>query len=118
MNIYSLDIDDVFKILESNEYGLSLDDVNLRLKKDGKNKLVEIKKKSNLSKFLNEFKDLMIVVLIISAIVSFILSILNNESFTDSIIIIAIVILNAILGYVQELKADKAIESLKKMIKF
>ena len=115
MNIYSLDIDDVFKILESNEYGLSLDDVNLRLKKDGKNKLVEIKKKSNLSKFLNEFKDLMIVVLIISAIVSFILSILNNESFTDSIIIIAIVILNAILGYVQELKADKAIESLKKM---
>lgn len=115
MNICSLDIDDVFKNLESNVHGLSLDDVNLRLKKDGKNKLIVIKKKSNLSKFLNEFKDLMIVVLIISAIVSFILSILNNESFTDSIIIIAIVILNAILGFVQELKADKAIESLKKM---
>lgn len=115
MKFYSLSIDKVFKYLHSTESGLSLDEVNKRLKKDGKNKLAETKKKSNLSKFLNEFRDLMIIVLIISAIVSFILSILNNEPFTDSIIIIAIVVLNAILGFIQELKADKAIDSLKNM---
>ena len=115
MKFYSLSINEVFTYLHSTEFGLSLDEVNNRLKKDGKNKLSEAKKRSNLSKFLNEFRDLMIIILIISAIVSFILSILNNEPFTDSIIIIAIVVLNAILGFIQELKADKAIDSLKKM---
>ena len=57
----------------------------------------------------------MIIILILSAIVSFILSIINNESFTDSIIILLIVIINAIVGYIQELKADKALEELKKL---
>lgn len=115
MKFYSLDIEETLKKLGSNKDGLSNEEVQKRLKKDGKNKIIENKKESNLSKFLNEFKDLMIIILILSAIVSFILSILNNESFTDSIIILAIVILNAILGFIQELKADKAIESLKKM---
>lgn len=115
MKFYNLSINEVFKYLHSTEFGLSLDEVNKRQKKDGKNQLAEAKKQSNLGKFLNEFKDLMIIILIISAVVSFILSILNNEPFTDSIIIIAIVVLNAILGFIQELKADKAIDSLKKM---
>lgn len=115
MKFYSLNIEETLKKLSSNKDGLSNEEVQKRLKKDGKNKIIENKKESNLSKFLNEFKDLMIIILILSAIVSFILSILNNESFTDSIIILAIVILNAILGFIQELKADKAIESLKKM---
>ena len=115
MKFYSLDIDETLKKLNSNKDGLSNEEVQKRLKKDGKNKIIESKKESNFSKFLNEFKDLMIIILILSAIVSFILSILNNESFTDSLIILAIVILNAILGFIQELKADKAIESLKKM---
>lgn len=115
MKFYNLNISEVFKNLQSNESGLSLDEVNERLKRNGKNKLIEKKKESNLSKFLNEFKDLMIIILIVSALVSFILSIINKESFTDSIIIIAIVILNAILGFIQELKSNKAIDSLKKM---
>lgn len=115
MKFYNLEMDDVFKYLKSNEMGLSLSEVEKRLKKDGQNKLAEVKKTSKLVKFLNEFKDLMIIVLLISAVVSFILSIVNNEAFTDSIIIIAIVILNAVLGFVQELKADKAIDALKKM---
>lgn len=115
MKYYSLDVKKVLNNLNSNESGLSLKEVEIRLKKDGKNKIIETKKQSKFSKFLNEFKDLMIIILIISAIVSFILSIFNNEPFTDSIIILAIVVLNAILGFIQELKADKAIESLKKM---
>lgn len=115
MKFYSLDIEETLKKLNSNKNGLSNEEVQKRLKKDGKNKIIEKKKESYFSKFLNEFKDLMIIILILSAIVSFILSILNNESFIDSLIILAIVILNAILGFIQELKADKAIESLKKM---
>lgn len=115
MKYYNLDIKETFEKLNTNESGLSKQEVDKRLKKYGKNKLDEKKKKSNLEKFLNEFKDLMIIILIISSIVSFYISILNDEPITDSIIIIAIVILNAIMGFVQELKADKAIESLKNM---
>jgi len=115
MKYYSLDVKEVLNNLNSCELGLSSKEVEIRLKKDGQNKIIEAKKQSKISKFLNEFKDLMIIILIVSAIVSFILSILNNEPFTDSIIILAIVVLNAILGFIQELKADKAIESLKKM---
>lgn len=115
MKFYSLKVNETLKRLDSNEEGLSENEVLIRLNKDGKNKIIEDKRQSKLSKFLNEFKDLMIIILILSSIVSFILSCLNNEPFIDSIIILAIVLLNAILGFIQELKADKAIESLRKM---
>ena len=115
MKYYSLDVNDTLNVLNSYESGLSQKEVEIRLKKYGKNKLDEAKKQSKIVKFLNEFRDLMIIILIISAIVSFVLSNINNEPFTDSIIILAIVVLNAILGFIQELKADKAIESLKKL---
>ena len=115
MKYYNLDIKELYEKLNTDESGLKKEEVDKRLKKYGKNKLIEKKKKSKLEKFLNEFKDLMIIILIISSIVSFYISILNDEPITDSIIIIAIVILNAIMGFVQELKADKAIESLKNM---
>ena len=115
MKYYNLDIKEIYNKLNTNEKGLSKVEVDKRLKKYGKNKLVEKKKKSKLEKFLNEFKDLMIIILIISSIVSFYISIINDEAITDSVIIIAIVILNAIMGFIQELKADKAIESLKDM---
>ena len=110
-----MDLKEVFKSLSSSEFGLSHEEVENRLLKDGKNIIIGSKKESLFNKFLSEFRDLMIIILIIASIVSFILAIFNNEPFTDSIIILAIVILNAILGFVQELKADKAIESLKKM---
>ena len=115
MKFFNISKEKVFDILDTNEEGLSLDEAKKRLKSDGPNKLRETKKEPYWKKFLSEFRDLMIIVLIISAIVSFVLSIINNESFIDSIIIIAIVILNAILGFIQELKADKAIENLSKM---
>lgn len=115
MKFFNMSKEKVFDILSTNEEGLSIEEAKKRLKSDGPNKLRETKKESYWKKFLSEFRDLMIIVLIISAIVSFVLSIIKNESFIDSIIIIAIVILNAILGFIQELKADKAIENLSKM---
>lgn len=115
MKFFALDIDGIFNILKTSNSGLRSEEADKRLKRDGKNKLLNTKKKTNLSKFLDEFRDLMIIILIIAAIISFIISIINHESFTDSIIILMIVILNAILGFIQEIKADKAIESLKKM---
>lgn len=115
MRYYNLNVEEVLKNLSTSRNGLSSREVEKRLKKEGYNKLQDNKKQSNFLKFLNEFKDLMIIILIISSIISFIISLVNNESFTDSIIILAIVIINAILGFAQELKADKAIDSLKKM---
>ena len=115
MNYYNLNVDDVLKKLSTSKKGLTSEQIEERLKNDGYNRLNDNRKQSKLSKFLGEFKDLMIIILIISSIISFVISLINNESFTDSIIILAIVIINAILGFVQELKADKSIESLKKM---
>ena len=115
MFYYNLDIDKVLKELNTSKNGLSEVEVSKRLEKYGQNKLVETKKKSSFSKFIDQFRDLMIIFLIISAVVSFVISLIEKEPFTDSIIIIAIVILNAILGFLQERKADKAIDALKKM---
>lgn len=117
MEYYRLDTDEVLKRLNTSKSGLNEVEADKRLKTYGKNTILNKKKKSNIKKFLNEFNDLMIIILIITSIISFILSILNNEPFTDSIIIITIVILNSILGFIQELKADKKIDSLKKMQK-
>ena len=115
MNFHSLDIEKIYKKLDTNDSGLGIAESQIRLQKYGKNKINEQKSKSTLGKFIDQFKDLMIIVLIIAAFFSFIISFINKELFTDSIIIIAIVLVNSILGFVQELKADKAIDSLKKM---
>ena len=108
-------VKEVYESLETSDKGLSSTEAKNRLKKCGYNELVEKKKESNFKKFLNQFNDPMIIILILSAIVAFIVSIINNESFTDSIVIILIVVINAIMGYMQEQKADKALDALKKM---
>lgn len=115
MEYYNMEIDDVLKEFESSKEGLDNDTIHKRLNKYGYNKIVETKKTPKIVKFLNEFKDIMIIILIIASIFSFTLSIINNTSYIDSIIIIAIVILNAILGFIEEIRADKAIDSLKNM---
>lgn len=115
MNFHSSEIDALYETLKTSSEGLDIAEVNNRLCKYGKNRFKEVKKKSNIVKFFNQFKDLMIIVLLLASLFSFIIAVLNNESFIDSIIIIAIVILNAIIGFVQELRADKAIDSLVKM---
>ena len=94
MEYHNLEVKEALKKLETNENGLTSKEAHERLIKDGKNILVEEKKKSYLKMFLAEFLDLMIIILIISAIISFILALINHESFMDSIIIILIVILS------------------------
>ena len=115
MKVYNLNKEEVLEKLKSNENGLTEEEAKKRLAEDGLNKLKESKKESNLVKFLSQFKNLMILVLLIAAVVSFIISYINKESYLDSIIILLIVIINAVLGYLEERKADEAIESLKKM---
>jgi len=115
MKYYDIDEKKALKELESSSKGLTQEDALKRLEKNGKNKLTEAKKESKIVKFLKEFNDLMIIILCLAAGLSFVLSIINNESFIDSIIILAIVFINAILGFIQELKADKAIDELNKM---
>ena len=96
--------------------GLSDKDVEIRRDEFGKNQIEERKSESIIIKFLNQFKDFMIIILIISAIISALVSYFEGTGdYFDSIIIIAIVIFNGIMGLVQEIKAEKSIEALKKM---
>ena len=96
--------------------GLTEEEVKKRQEKYGKNKLKDKKKESIIVKFIKQFNDFMIIILIIASIISAVVSKMQGENdYIDSIIIIAIVILNAIMGLVQEAKAEKSIEALKKM---
>ena len=98
------------------EKGLNNYEVEKRQKEYGKNELENNKKEGIVIKFLKQFNDFMIIILIIASIISAGISWYQGENdYIDSIIIITIVILNAIMGVLQEAKAEKSIESLKKM---
>lgn len=106
----------IYKLKSNLLYGISNEEAQKRLEKYGKNKIEDKKKESIFIKFIKQFNDIMIIILIISAIVSAAVAKLEgNGDYIDSIIIISIVILNAIMGTVQEAKAEKSIDALKKM---
>ena len=87
-----------------------------RFSKFGENKLEDKKKESLVIRFIKQFNDFMIIILIIASIISAIVAKLEGSNdYMDSIIIVAIVVFNAIMGLVQEAKAEKSIEALKKM---
>ena len=115
MGYFNIDLKTVFKELKSDENGLTKAEAKKRLNTNGKNIFTLQNQNSLFYKFFSQFKDLMIFILLIAAAISFALSIVNKEPFTDSIVIVAIVILNAILGFIQEVKADKSIKSLNEM---
>lgn len=115
MKEYLKEKEQVLEEQSTSEKGLSIEDVSLRQEKYGKNKLADAKKTPLIIKFLLEFKDPMVLILIAAAIVSLIISIIENESFADTIIILTVVMINAILGVIQENKAEKAIEALQEM---
>ena len=95
--------------------GLSTQEANARLEKYGKNKLVEAKKDGLFKRFLKQLADPMIIVLLCAAALSAVTAAFENESFADVFIILGVVILNSVLGVVQESKAEAAIEALKEM---
>jgi Ca2+-transporting ATPase len=110
MRWHQKELNEVFEELSSSLQGLSPDDAQQRLQKYGSNELKEKKKKSPFMMFLDQFRDFMIIVLIVAAIISGIIGELS-----DTIAIIVIVCLNAVIGFIQEYRAEKAMAALKKM---
>ena len=113
-HVYLQTVEDVFKEVQSSPSGLSSQEAASRLEKYGANTLQEGKKKTLLEKFVDQFKDFMILVLLVAAVVSMYAH-QGEPDPTDAIIILAVVLLNAVLGVFQESKAEEAIEALKKM---
>lgn len=109
--------DELLRKLNTNKIrGLTEDEVLERMKKNGKNKLDDKKKENIIVKFFKQFNDFMTIILIISAIISaFMAKIDGTSDYIDSIIIIAIAVVNALMGFIQENKAEKSLEALKKM---
>ncbi len=104
------------KLSTDEKQGLTEKDVQERQEKYGKNKLQEKKKESFIVKFIKQFNDFMIIILIIASIISAVVSKMQGENdYVDSIIIIGIVVFNALMGVIQEAKAEKSIEALKQM---
>lgn len=115
MKYYLESSSEVFGEIKSTENGLTSEQARLRSAETGKNKLAEGKKTPLILRFLSQFADPMIIILIAAAVISAITSVLQKEFPSDVIIIMFVVIVNAILGVYQESKAEKAIEALQKM---
>lgn len=115
MKEYLSSCKEVLKEQNSSEQGLSTGEAQQRLSRFGKNELEKGKKTSLLKRFLGELADPMIIILIVAAAISGITAFYEGESFADVIIILAVVIINAVLGVVQESKAEAAIEALQEI---
>lgn len=112
---YNRSPQEVLDELHTSAQGLTPEEAEARLAKHGPNKLKEAEKPSVFQRFLTQLKDPMLLILIAAAAVSAVTNALSNESFTEVFIILAVVLLNAILGVVQESKAEAAIEALQTM---
>ena len=120
MKYYSEDKTAVLQQLGATENGLSADEAAARLAQNGKNKLEAAPGKSLIRRFLEQLSDPMILILLAAAVVSTVLEVINamnggHGEFADAVIILAVVLINAVLGVYQESKAEKAIEALQEM---
>ena len=111
--------EEVLQAMDATESGLTTAEADKRIAEFGKNALAEGKKKSLLVKFLEQFKDIMIIVLLVAAVVSAVIALVEGEysELIDAGVILLIVVLNAVIGVVQENKAENAMEALKNMNK-
>jgi Ca2+-transporting ATPase len=107
---------EALRLLGTNTDGLSEEEAKRRLQEHGPNRLHEHPPKSLLILFLEQFKSILVVILLTAAGVSAYLAIAEGEPLTDTYVILVILILNAVLGFVQEYRAEKAVEALKKLI--
>jgi len=117
MKEYLKNVNDVLQEVNSSDNGISSKEADERLEKNGKNKLKEPKKDGILKKFLKSLLDPMIIMLLAAAAISAVTAVIQGENFTDVFIILFVVIVNTILGMVQESKAEHAIDSLMEMTK-
>jgi len=108
--------EEALRLLGTNIDGLSEEEAKRRLQEYGSNKLQEKPPKSPLILFLEQFKSILVVILLVAASVSAYLAIMEGEPLTDTYVILVVLILNAVLGFVQEYRAEKAVEALKKLI--
>ena len=116
MKFYCTDKEAVLDELGAKVEGLTSAEAQKRLEANGKNKLAAAKGKSIIRRFLEQLADPMIIILLVAAAISGVLAAMTpGESFADVIIILAVVIINAVLGVYQESKAEKAIEALQEM---
>lgn len=116
MDYFTKSIDETAKSLNTDcEKGLSSNEAQARLNQYGENRLVGEKERTKLQMFFDQFKDFLVIILIVASIISIIVGIMEGEGIIDGIIIMAIVILNAILGVVQENRANNALKALKEM---
>ena len=113
MNYHFLSISENFQLLNTSKQGLHHSEAEERLSQFGKNVLAEKKKASVFVLFLHQFLDVMILILLLAALISYVIS-----DIKDAIVILIIVLLNAIIGFVQEYRAEKAMAALKKMTAF
>jgi Ca2+-transporting ATPase len=107
---YQITAEDVLKILKTSKTGLTSEVAGKRLEQYGENKLAFKKRTTALTIFLNQFKSYLIAILIVAAVISALI-----EFWLDAVVILAIVVMNAVLGFVQEYKAEKAVEALEKL---
>lgn len=115
MKYYCEDAAEVLSQVGSSEEGLSFAEAAKRLERDGRNELEAAKKDSIIKQFFKQMADPMIIILIVAAAISAVTGLYEGEGITDTIIILAVVIVNAVLGVYQENKAEKAIEALQAM---
>ena len=115
MKYYDMEKEAVLAEMSSSHKGLTSEEAERRLAADGKNRLAEAPKDSLVKRFFAQMADPMIIILLAAAAISGVTSFFSNESFADSIIILFVVIVNAVLGVYQENKAEKAIEALQQM---
>ncbi len=117
MDWHNIGAQEILKKFKVNpEIGLNNVSVGQKQVKYGKNTLKEKKRKSFLARFFEQFSDFMVIILLVAAAISFVTSTIEgNKDYIDSIIILFIVILNSVVGVVQESKAEKAIDALKKL---
>lgn len=121
MKHYLHSVDEVFEAVNSSAEGISSAEAEKRLAENGKNKLAEAKKVSMFSRFIDQLKDPMIIILLVAAVISAVTEFIEHDPSTgmyvptDSIIILVVVLINAVLGVIQESKAEKAVEALQKM---
>lgn len=113
MNFYNKDINEIFKEFDSSRNGMDQDKIQGRILEYGKNEIKEAKGKSPFKRFISQFNEPMIIILIIVAIIMFVYGYLFSHEYTDTIVITIVVLLNAIMSFIQEQKAEVTLSSLK-----